>query len=289
MRLPAARRPCGPLLELGWISRLLHLGQPIPEGIETVTVAQIIGTAHRGRDFDGCWHATEPHLARRIDEIAAASPTGLDEPIEAVRIDRAYFVVDGHKRVAIAKRSGREFLDARISRVPTPYELGPDLETGAILRTGREAEFRRHSGVAAAQPDARFALTDVDDYGELLHAVQSHAYELGERRGQLPPRHEAADDWYRSDYLPTVERIRGDLGEILRPCTDADLYLLVHRQRLAFWGTECDAPECAPDRVLLQRRLDARGSTRIAKLLPRFTATEPVAPLLPLSDESSHD
>lgn len=96
----------------GWMGR--HFGRPTFEGEDTIAVAQIIGTAHRGRDFDGCWRPTEPRLARRLEEIASADPAGLDEPIEVVRVDRAYFVVDGHKRVALANRTRREFLDARV-------------------------------------------------------------------------------------------------------------------------------------------------------------------------------
>jgi hypothetical protein len=72
MRLPGARHDCGPLLELGWVSRQLRLSQPVTEGIETIPVASIIGTAGRGRDFDGCWHAAERHLSVREHSCARA-------------------------------------------------------------------------------------------------------------------------------------------------------------------------------------------------------------------------
>ncbi len=285
MRLPGRRHHCGPLLELGWISRLLRLGRPVPEDVETIPVSRIIGTAHRGRDFDGCWHPIGQRLAKTLSEIEDAQPVGIDEPIELVRVDRAYFVVDGHKRVALAKRSGREFLDAQVSHLPTPYQLSPDVEADAILRTAREGEFRRHSGMEQADPAARFALTDADDYGELLEAVQSHAFVMAERDGALPARAAAAEDWYRSDYLPNAERLRAELGDVLRPCTDADLYLLVHRQRLASWGTECDAAECAADQVLLRQRIEARGHGAFAHFLPRAAEGAPAAPLLPLAGD----
>jgi hypothetical protein len=285
MRLPGARHDCGPLLELGWVSRQLRLSQPIGEGVETVPVASIIGTVNRGRDFDGCWHPSEPRLATRIDEIAAATPAGIDEPIEAVRVGRAYFVVDGHKRVALAKRTGREFLDARVSRLPSPYELSPQTETVAILRTAREGEFRRHSGLGAAVPEARFALTEIDDYGELFESVQAHALGMVEALGRLPSREEIGADWYRSAYLPTVDRAREQLGDLLVPCTDADIFLLMHRQRLAAWGGECDAPECLPEQVRLRKRLEARRRGRLARLLPRGDPKDP-APLLPLREET---
>ena len=54
MRLPGTSSDCGPLPELGWLSRQLHLGPPVPEGTDTIPVAQIVGSVQRGRDFDAC-------------------------------------------------------------------------------------------------------------------------------------------------------------------------------------------------------------------------------------------
>lgn len=283
MRLPGGRRrDCGPLLELGWISHQLKLAQPITEGPETIPVSHIVGTVNRGRDFDGCWRPTGPKLARRLTEIEAASPSSMDEPIEAVRVGDAYFVVDGHKRVALARKHGREFLDARVSRLPSPYELGPDVEADVILRTAREGEFRRHSGLAEAEPEARFALTDIDAYGEMFESVQAHALTMAQRLGRLPSRAEIGEDWYRSVYLPAVARARAQIGDLLGACSDADVFLLMHRQSLAAWGSECDAPECLPEQVALQRRLRSAGA--LARLLRRGEPADP-APLLPLRDD----
>jgi hypothetical protein len=285
MRLPGRRQECGSLLELGWLSRQLRLSQPVAEATDVIAVAQIIGTVHRGRDFDGCWNPLDPKLAKKISEIESANPVGLDEPIEVIRLDRAYFVVDGHKRVSLARRSGREFLDATIRRLPSPYELSPDVEADTIMRTAREGEFRRHSGMADAVPDARFALTELEDYGELLESVRSHAYALAERNQRFVARAEAAADWHRSIYLPTVAEARGIIGDLLRSCTDADAFLMIHRQRLAFWGTECDSAECAAAQVLTRRRLDARTRTPLSRVRGRAGSRRTEGPLLlPLAD-----
>lgn len=284
MRLPGTRQNCGALLELSWVTRQLRLSQPIDDGSETIPVAQIVGSVNRGRDFDGCWQPVEPRLARRLTEMEQANPVGMDEPIEVIRVDRAFFVVDGHKRVALARRTGREFLDARVSRLQTPYELTPDVDRDAIVRTAREAEFRRHSGMAAAKPDARFALTEIDDYGELLEAVRSHAYALAERDRRFVPPAEAAADWYRSVYLPTVAEGRSMVGELIRPCSDADVYLLIHRQRLAYWGSECEAPGCATEKLALTPPREG-PLPRLSRLLGRRTADAAGPPLLPLAGD----
>src|SRR5215210_6420032 len=196
MRLPGTPRECGPLWELGWISRQLGLGTPVLEGTDTVSVSAIIGTVERGRDFDACWQPLHPQLAKTLADIEAASPSSLDEPIDVIRVDRAYFVTDGHKRVALARRTGREFIDARVSQVPTPYTITSEVEQEAIFRTARELEFRRHSGLLETFPDVRFALTEIDGYGELFQAVQTHAFHLSEAADRIVSREELARDWY---------------------------------------------------------------------------------------------
>lgn len=287
MRLPGSnQQDCGSLLELGWVTRQLRLSHPTDGGTETIAVSQIVGTVNRGRDFDGCWQPVEPRLARRLDEIAAANPVGMDEPIDVIRVDRAYFVVDGNKRVALARRTGREFLDARVSRLRTPYEVTADVDRDAILRTAREGEFRRHSGMAEAVPDARFALTETDDYGELLESVQAHAYVLAEREQRFVPRAEAAADWYRSIYLPTVAEGREVIGDLIDPCSDADAFLLIHRQRLAYWGTECDAPGCATEKLSLPPTPKEGPLPRLSRILGRRAAPSTDGPrILPLAHD----
>lgn len=286
MRLPGTPHECGPLLELGFVSRQLHLGTPISEGPATIAVADIAGTVQRGHDFDACWQPLHPALAKRIDDIARAAPAGLDDPIEVVRVDRAYFVVDGHKRVALARREGREYVDATISRIPSPYAVTSDVDEEALFRTAREDEFRRHSGLAEALPDVRFVLSDMDGYGELYRSVQVHAFHLAEERGGVLPWAEVATHWYETSYQPTVSAARASVGGLLDSSTDADIYLAIHRQALAWWGTECDAPECAAQQVLAQRAIASRRRSLVTALLRRDAAGK-AARVLPLADREA--
>jgi hypothetical protein len=286
MKLPVAQRDCGPLLELGQLRRQLRLGAPIAEGPATIAVEQIIGTVNRAQDFDGCFRALNERLAKRLRDIQAANPTSLDEPIEVVRWDRAYFVSDGHKRVAIAKRTGREFRDARVSRLPSPYELTGGVDEDAIERTAREGEFRRHTGLAESMPQARFALGDIGAYGELLHAVQTFGYDLAHASGRVVPRGEAAAEWYRTAYLPLVAQGRDRVGRLIDACTDADIFLAMHRHQRLMWGTECDSAECAADQLLLEQQRMARDRASLAGVIRRVVGSDPPASVLPLADVS---
>lgn len=66
-------------------------------------------------------------MRRSIEEIRDSDGPGLDELIEVIRIGDAYFVSDGPKRVAIAREDRREFVDANVSRLASPYGLTPDV------------------------------------------------------------------------------------------------------------------------------------------------------------------
>jgi hypothetical protein len=288
MRLPTAQHDtCGPLLELGQIQRQLKLGPAVAEGTATIAVAHVIGSVGRARDFDGCFHPIHQALRKRVNDIQAAGPSMLDEPIDAVRVDRAYFVSDGHKRVAIARQEGREFIDARVSHMPSPYAMTPEVETEAIERTAREGEFRRHSGLAAAVPEARFALTDVTAYGELLVAVQSYSFDRVLALRRPLGADEGARLWYEDKYLPTVAVGREAVADLLESITDADVFLALHRQERADWGGECGEPECIADMLLAeQRRAAAATRTPFDRILNRPPRPKGApALLLPMADE----
>jgi hypothetical protein len=287
VRLPGTEPDCGPLLELGHIQRQLRLGPPVFEGVATIEVAQIIGTVGRARDFDGCFRPIHAALRKRIDDVAKANPSALDEAIEVVRVDRAYFVSDGHKRIALARREGREFIDARVSNSPSPYALTPEVEADAIERTAREGEFRRHSGLAECLPEARFALTDVTGYGELLIAVQSYSFDRVLALGQALSAAEASKLWYEDKYLPTVATGHEAAGGLLDSITDADIFLALHRQERSDWGGECGDPECLADMLLAEQR---RTTAAIRSPIDRVLGRDPrpkdhPALLLPMAAE----
>lgn len=287
MRLLGTDRECGPLLDLSHIQRQLRLGPAVFEGDATIAVSQIIGTVGRARDFDGCFRPIHPALRKRVKDIAAANPPALDEAIEVIRVDRAYFVSDGHKRVCLARETDREFIDARVSHMPSPYALTPEVEADAIERTAREGEFRRHSGLAEGVPEARFPLTDISGYGELLVAVQSYAYDRVLTLGAYCPPADTARLWYEDKYLPIVAAGKEATGGLLDAITDADIFLALHRQERAAWGSECDDAECVADMLLAeQRRVAAAERSPLDRLLNRDPRPRNApALLLPLAHE----
>ena len=275
------------MLELSHIQRQLRLGAAVEEGVATIPVANVIGSAGRARDFDGAFHPIHSALRKKIDDIRSAGPSSLDEPIDVVRIDRAYFVSDGHKRIAIAKIEGREFIDAHVSHMPSRYALTPEVEATAIERTAREGEFRRHSGLAGGVPDARFPVSDISAYGELLIAVQSYSFDRVLALGRALSAAEAARLWYEDKYLPVVEAGRSTAAGLLDSVTDTEIFLTLHRQERSDWGGECGEPECLADMVLAaHRRAAAAARSPLDRLLNRDPRpADAPALLLPMATE----
>lgn len=279
-------RDCGDLLMLDEVRARLHLGMPQVAGHATISVDDIVGSVGRSTDFDGCFRPRNPELERRIADIDRAHPGGLNEPIEVVRVDRAYFVVDGHKRVALAREQGREFIDAQVSEIPTAFELEPGVAHDAIERTAHELAFREQTGLLRAAPSARFAVTSVQGYAELREALESYGYELMQRTRRFLTREEAAAAWYECVYRPTVAAARAArLPNLLRSCTDADIFLTLHRQSERLWGTECQvaqdradalvskmASEVTPESSVLRRVVDRARGRRQPQLLEHRVA-----------------
>jgi len=269
-------RDCGELLMFDQVRRSIGLGQPTLEGEATIAVADIVGTVGRAADFDGCFRPRDPALAHRIDQVSR-NDVALDETIDVIRVDRAYFVVDGHKRVSVAKAQGREFIDARISHAPTPYRFDPSVDPLAIDRTAREQRFRSETGLLEGVPAARFIASRPEGYAELRESLTSYAYDLSQRFGRLLSRDEGAALWYESVYRPTVAAAeRGRLDVLVGCGTETDLFLSIHRQSQELWGTECQV--AVDEAEHLVEKVMARGTpdqSVIEKVMTRARRRHP--------------
>ncbi|MGH2385270.1 MAG: hypothetical protein ACRDGB_09510, partial [Candidatus Limnocylindria bacterium] len=158
--------------------------------------------------------------------------------------------------VSIARETGVEFIDARISRAPSIYELAPGVASEVIDLTSREQRFREETALMTAVPSARFAVSEPIGYPELREAIESYAYELSQRLGRLLSREEGAALWYECVYRPTVAAAqRARASELLRCCTEADLFLSLHSQSRQLWGTESNPAQDEAD-ALVARVID---------------------------------
>ncbi len=223
-------RECVPLLDFEQIRGRLRLGSTWDVGRREIAVADVVGSVSRAHEFDGCFRPLTPRLRRVLVEIRNSRPDAADMPIQVYQVDHAYFVEDGHKRLALAFEEGRVFIDAEVRRYGTRFHLARGATMDEVQATHDELFFREVTSLDEAVPDARFPLSDPDAYLELSESVKAHAYDLSTERGAVVPPADAAGHWYERVYLPVVQIARdAGVARLLDSCTDAELFLLTRR------------------------------------------------------------
>jgi len=220
------------LLPFEEVRERLHLFQQSYVGIRPIPVRNIVGSAARTSDFDEGFLPLKPHIKKRWENLEYLYPDGDFPPIAVYKVGDAYFVVDGHHRVGIAKQRGIEMIDAEITEIHTDLPIDEDTDIREVIHLEMEQVFRRFSGLALVRPEARFECTRPVGYVELLENVRLHGYHLMQRTGEVLSPERIAADWYDSTYLPTIELIReSGLADRITKSTETDLFLWIHQRR----------------------------------------------------------
>ena len=90
----------------------LYLG----EGVVTVEVDKIVGSVGRRSDFDRFFLPARASVGERWKHIDRMFHRGEDlPPVELYKIEDAYFVLDGHHRVSVARYHGVRTLESKVT------------------------------------------------------------------------------------------------------------------------------------------------------------------------------
>jgi hypothetical protein len=227
-------RPGGPgdLLPLEETTRRLRPFARRYVGLRAISVRQIVGTESRAGDFDREFLPRRPDIGERWRRVEQAFPDGDFPPIVVYRVGDAYFVVDGHHRVAIARERGMETIDAEVTELRARWHLPAEADIVELIHAEQERIFMDESGLARARPEARIRFSRPAGYIELLENVQIHGYHLMLGAGRAFEPAEIAADWYDRVYLPALEAIRREgLDRACPEATEADLFLSVYQRR----------------------------------------------------------
>jgi len=82
-------------------------------GVQPVPLDQIIGSLGRSNDFDRVFLPTQRHSQRKWISVDSAHMEGVTlPPVQLYKVGDAYFVVDGHHRVSVARQKEQAFIDA---------------------------------------------------------------------------------------------------------------------------------------------------------------------------------
>ncbi len=261
----ARGRPVG-LLPFEDVQERLKLRRLVDRGLAEVPLDRIVGSVGRPREFTRAFLPRSEALRQRWDavEALAEGPRGFP-PVDLYRVGDAYFVVDGHHRVSVARSLGAGTIEARVKEFLTPVPVGPDESLEELLLKGSLADFLEVTGLVPEGPD-EYRATVAHGAERLLEHVNVHAYYRWLDTGQPVAWPEAVASWRDTVYRPMVAAIRasGILGDFPGR-TETDLYLFLmdhlHQLRQRRQGRPV-APEAAVRHYRLLRRLARRRPRR---------------------------
>jgi ParB-like nuclease domain len=232
-------------------------------GVRAIPIDRIVGTDGRGSDFDRAFLPRRPGIAQRWRNVERAFPDGDFPPIVVRKLGEAYFVLDGHHRVAIARQRGMTTIDADVSELVARWPLAADADLVDLVHAEQERLFVDQSGIP--EPAAPIRFSHPSGYVELLENVEIHGYHLMLESGRVLTRDEIGRDWYERIYAPAAIAIESArLGEAYPDATTADLFLHVYRER----RRRVPDRGCSPLELLAHELADEhRQRRRLGRLL----------------------
>lgn len=220
------------LLGLDDVQGRLGLLQQSYVGVEAIRVDHIVGSVDKSEDFDERFLPRNDRTKRRWAQVERAFPRGDFPPIEVYKVDKTYYVIDGHHRVGVAKARGIEFIDADITELHSPYELEPDVDMADIIHLQQKRMFLQQSGLGLVRPDARIEVSRPIGYVQLFENLEVHGYHLLQERGEVLSKEAVAADWYDNVYLKNIAELEEvGLDRLMPEKPISDLYLWVHQRR----------------------------------------------------------
>jgi hypothetical protein len=224
------------LLPFGEVTERLRLTGRAYVGVCSIPLAKIIGSVDRACEFDRDFHPRRHDSEARMRALETAFPEGDFPAISVFEVGGAYFISDGHHRVALAHQRGQEFIEAEVVQLATNYRLPPDVDVPQLVHTELRRMFMEESGLELVQPDIDISFSSPAGYLELLEAVKAHGWDLAARLGRLPGREELAQSWLKEIYQPGMRALQeADLTCPERDATDADAFLWLYQRRRALW------------------------------------------------------
>ena len=196
-------------------------------GVRPVRIDQIIGSLGRSDDFDRAFLPTQTHSRRKWLSVDRAFLEGKSlPPISLYKIGDAYFVVDGHHRVSVARQKGATFIDAEVIEVASRIPVTADLRVSDLDGLRAYRDFLDKTRLDRLRPSQDMRLSMPGDYAKLCEHIQVHKYLIETSEHRELSDEMAVTHWYDRVYMPVVETIRKHkLLADFPGRTEADLYL----------------------------------------------------------------
>jgi hypothetical protein len=277
------------LLSFDEVSRRLRLSEPGQEAtVEEVPLDKIVGSVGRYRDFNRAFLPRAQVDPSRWARIARLQRQALLPLVDLLKVGQVYFVRDGHHRVSVARTLKHRTIQAHVVEIPVRVPLDSKTSPDDLILKAEYADFLEKTSLDRSFPDQRIELTLPGGYGSLLQHIEVHQFYTGLRSRKYPVLPEAAASWYRTVYLPVIERIRASrVLDNFPGRTEADLYLWISENR-ARLQMRYEGPQEAHEAVeeFAEEQYISKTRRRLRRLLyrlfrrrrPQRLATEPKQP-----------
>lgn len=232
---------------------------------DEIALDAVVGSVARAEDFDSEFRPVRRtdrwRQVRRLFREGSHPP-----PIEVLRLGEAYFVVDGHHRVAAARELGWSVLPAHVRWVCTVAFACACLSLADLETKASERRFLERFPL----PDEVRRELDLErpaDWARVADAAMAWGFRQLEAGAAFCCAHDLASAWWRTEVAPRAAALRdrgqgGDLGDLA-------LFLVALAERdglgLLDWEGDpvlasgaCDG--CVPDPCALPARAPARGA-----------------------------
>lgn len=263
------------LLPFEEVKERLRLRNLVDRGLREVPVQRIVGSLGRQRDFTRAFLPRDEALRRRWEDVEelAESQRGFP-PVELYKVGDAYFVVDGHHRVSVARRLGAPAIEARVQEFLTPVPLQAEESIENVLLKQGLADFLEATGLVPEHEGA-FRTTVPQGYDRLLEHISVHRWFRSIEEAREVPWREAVASWRARVYGPAVEAIGGTgVLEEFPGRTETDLYLFLmdHLAKLKErYGDRVVTPLRAAHHLELSRRRRRTWTRRLRRWWHRLT------------------
>lgn len=243
--------------------------------LEDIPIKAIVGSVGRYTDFTrGFLPLKESDRERWVRVRAAMECMEGLPPITVYQIGEAYFVLDGHHRISIARQLGATHIQAYVIQVNSRVPISPEDQPDDIILKSEYADFLAATRFDDLFPGVSLLVSVPGQYARLLEHISVHRYFMGINHKREISMSEAVMSWYQSYYLPIVRLIRR--LNILRDFpqrTETDLYLWIteHQNELAEelgWKVTPDA--AAQDFLSRFSRRPQRWVQRLAEKIYDF-------------------
>jgi hypothetical protein len=217
------------LLSYEEVKQSLKLGGPIYRGLKPVPVAQIVGSVDRYRDFDAEFMPAQDRTADRWKSVARAYYDEVNlPPVRLYKVSDAYFVLDGHHRVSVAREQGVAFIDAEVQEVIARVPVDADLRAEDLTVLHEYRRFLERTQLDELRPDQRIRFTIAGGYDRLLEHIAMHRVFMQLEQQREVTEAETVTHWYDTVYVPLIAIIREhDALKEFPGRTESDLYLWI--------------------------------------------------------------